>query len=318
LKLCAEKIQRLMKNRTYYCIAILCLWGMLLAGCEKENTPTVEESIPLSYVNEASDTAAPDEPPINNDGIFSATAASITAGTRKNLLFNFTTEPTNAFSYLSYTSPAAYGSLQKYATYSINRVNTVARTGSYSARYELRKSDGLVGFGKRSEALRYSKSEPVVKVERWYASSYYLPGDYITDAAPECVTQWHTNIGSPPLSLWTQNGQWRITRFGNKQTIVGNYTKNKWTDFVFHVKWSTGSDGLIEAWKDGIKVLTFTGATILTGTSYGAYMRTGLYKWPWNPTSSIASSTLQRVLYVDDVRIGNANATYYDVAPGNY
>ena len=308
-----------MKNRTLNGMLMVCLLlSVSLFSCKKENTLLPADDTPVSYVNDSSDLAQPDEPPMENDGVFSATASTITVGTRKNLLFNFTTEPTNALTYLSYTSPTAYGSLQKYGTYSINRVNTVARTGSYSTRYELRKTDGLIGYGKRSEACRYSKSEPVVKVERWYAASYYLPSDYVTDAAPEIVSQWHSNIGSPPLALWTQNGQWRITRFGNKQTILGNYTKNKWTDFVFHVKWSTGSDGLIEAWKDGVKVLTFNGATAISGTTYAPYMRTGLYKWPWNPTSSIVSTTTQRVLYVDDVRIGNASAGYYDVAPGNY
>lgn len=309
-----------MKNHTRNGIIPLCLMmSAAIVSCTKETVSVAPEDNSAWYVNDSSDLAQPDEPPMENEGnSFAATASSLTVGSRKNLLFNFTTEASNSLTTLSYNSFTAYGSLQKYGTYSINRVNTTARTGSYSTRYELRKTDGLIGYGKRSEALRYSKSEPVAKVERWYAASYYLPADYVTDAAPEIVTQWHTNIGSPPLALWTQNGQWRITRFGNRQTIVGAYTKNKWTDFVFHVKWSTGSDGLVEAWKDGVKVLTITGATLLSGTTYGAYMRTGLYKWPWNPTSSIVSSTTQRVLYVDDVRIGNANATYYDVAPGNY
>lgn len=309
-----------MKNRTRNGMIMLCvLLSASILSCKKEDSSSTADDTPVSYVNDPSDLAVPDEPPIENDGnAFAATASSLTVGSRKNLLFNFTTEASTSLTTLSYNSFTAYGSLQKFGTYSINRVNTTARTGSYSTRYELRKTDGLIGYGKRSEALRYSKSEPVAKVERWYAASYYLPTDYVTDAAPEIVTQWHTNVGSPPLALWTQNGQWRITRFGNKQTILGAYTKNKWTDFVFHVKWSTGSDGLVEAWKDGVKVLTFNGPTLLSGTTYGAYMRTGLYKWPWNPTSSIVSTTTKRVMYVDDVRIGNQSATYYDVAPGNY
>lgn len=309
-----------MKNRTQNGMLMLCLlMSGLVVSCKKENASEPIHDVPLSHVNDPSDLALPDEPPIPYDGNESAsTAPFLTVGTRNNLLFNFTTEASNSLTFLSYTSFTAYGSLQKAATYSITRVSTAARTGNYSTRYELRKTDGLIGYGKRSEACRYSKSEPVAKVERWYAASYYLPTGYVTDAAPEIVTQWHTNVGSPPLALWTQNGQWRITRFGNKQTILGAYATNKWTDFVFHVKWSTGTDGLVEAWKDGVKVLTFTGATLLPGTTYGAYMRTGLYKWPWNPTSSIRSTTTQRVMYVDDVRIGNQYATYQDVAPGNY
>lgn len=286
---------------------------------EAVSTTAYDEVIDPNFINDSSDLDIPYEPPITETGNeTAATASIITVGTRKNLMFNFTTEASNALTLFSYTSATNYGSLQKTATYSVQKTSAYARTGSNSTRYELRKTDPLVGSGKRSEALRYSKSEPVLKVERWYAASYYLPNDYVSDAAPEIITQWHTNVGSPPLAVWTQNGKWNMTRFGNKITSLGAYTKNKWTDFVYHVKWSKGTDGLIEVWKDGVKVFTYNGANMLSTATYGAYMRTGLYKWPWNPTSKIVSSTTQRVMYVDDVRIGNQSATYYDVAPGNY
>jgi len=313
-----------MKNRTRNGIVILCLLiSASLWSCQKESaSSTTNDSNSDTtgiYVNDPSDLAMPDEPLIESSGNeMAATATSITVGTRKNLLFNYTTEPANSLTSFSYTSPVLYGSLQKYASYSAARTTAVARNGAYSIRYELRKTDGLIGYGKRSETCRYSKGEPLGKLERWYAGSYYLPSDYVTDAAPEILTQWHSNIGSPPLALYTQNGQWRITRFGNLQTAAGTYVKNKWTDFVFHVKWSTGSDGLIEVWKDGVKVYTFTGVTMYAGTEAGAYMRTGIYKWPWNPTSKVVSTTTKRVVYIDEVRIGNQYATYRDVAPGNY
>ena len=317
-----------MKNRPRNGMIMLCLFvSASLFSCQKEDVSSATsnsnadqvEVIDPNFVNDPSDLDVPYEPPIADDvNQNAATASIISVGTRKNLMFNFTTEASNALSLFSYTSALNYGSLQKTASYSVQKTSAYARFGSYSTRYELRKTDPLVGSGKRSEALRYSKSEPVVKVERWYAASYYLPSDYVPDAAPECITQWHTNIGSPPLAIWTQNGQLYVTRFGNKLFSLGAYTKNQWFDLVLHVKWSTTSDGLIEVWKNGAKVFTYNGANILTNATYGAYMRTGLYKWPWNPTSKIVSSTTQRVLYVDEVRIGNASATYYDVAPGNY
>lgn len=313
-----------MKNRTRNGIAMLCLlMSASLLSCQKEPASSTTNNSNADttgiYVNDPSDLALPDELLTENSGNeMAATATSITAGTRQNLIFNYTTEPANSLTSFSYTSPVLYGSLQKFASYSATRTASLARTGIYAVRYELRKTDGLIGYGKRTETCRYSKGEPLGKLERWYAASYYLPSDYVSDAAPESITQWHTNIGSPPLSLWTQNGQWRITRFGNKQTIVGNYEKNRWVDFVFHVKWSTAADGLIEVWKNGVKVYTFTGVTMYAGTEAGAYMRTGIYKWPWNPTSKIVSTTTKRVLYIDDVRIGNQYATYRDVAPGNY
>jgi hypothetical protein len=173
-----------------------------------------------------------------------------------------------------------------------------------------------VARSKRCESSRGTKAEPTVRVERWYGASYFLPSAYVSDQAPELLTQWHTVAGgSPPLALWTQNGQWNILIFGKKRKIIGNYEKNKWTDFVFHVKWSPYSDGFIEVWKDGAKVFTYSGANIYKGTSYGAYMKTGIYKWPWK-AGSYHSTTTKRVVYIDDVRIGNSAATYKDVVPG--
>lgn len=299
---------------------MLCLCtGLLLQSCKKETAALPEENSSEFYLNDPSDLDMPDESGISKEANENASLApSLTVGTRDNLLFNFTTEASNSLTLFSFNSLTQYGSLQKTATYSATRVSGIARNGSYSTRYELRKTDAMVGSGKRTETCRYSKGEALGKIERWYGASYYLPSDYVTDAAPEILTQWHTNIGSPPLALYTQNGQWRITRFGNKQTAMGNYVRNKWTDFVYHVIWSTGTDGLIEVWKDGTKMYTFTGKTMYAGTQAGAYMRTGIYKWPWNPTSRVVSSTTKRVVYIDDVRIGNQYATYSDVAPGNY
>jgi hypothetical protein len=179
----------------------------------------------------------------------------------------------------------------------------------------LRKTDGDVGGSKRSETIRAVKEESVAKVERWYGASYFLPGDYVYDYAPELVTQWHTAVGRyPALGIWTEKGKWRIVVLGTQAAFIGNYETNKWTDFVYHVKWSTGSDGLIEIWKNGVKVFTKAGANLGADVTTGAYMRTGIYKSPWKSGST--SYTTTRVMYVDDVRIGTASATYADVAPG--
>lgn len=314
-----------MKNRNSNGMLLLCLSAslMMMQSCQKEvsatsNNPTSEVNVSTNG-EDASD--MPDESGMidvtNPAGL--TTNPVVAVGTRQNLMFNFTTEPTNSLTSFTNYSASQWASVQKYASYSVNRVTDFARTGSYSTRFELRKTDGLIGSGMRSESCRYSKGEVLGKIERWYGASYYLPSDFATDAAPEILTQWHTSIGSPPLALYTQNGDWRIVRRGNLQTTVAKYTKAKWTDFVFHVIWSTETDGLIEAWKDGVKVYTWKGATMYAGTVAGAYMRTGIYKWPWNPTSkAYTSTTTKRVVYIDDVRIGNQYATYKDVAPGNY
>lgn len=322
------KIQNIMKNRTMSGIAIVCLaLSTGLLSCKKDNaSPNASEGIPTvlaydknDYLNDAADNAVPDESEMQTvDNSNALTASVITAGTRKNLIFHTSSETSTALSPLLNISFTQWASIQKYSTYSVQKVNTYARTGSNSLRFELRKTDGDIGNSKRAEASRYTKSEPSIKVERWYGESIYLPASYVTDPAPELVTQWHTDAGSPPLALWTHNGQWRVTMFGNQQTVIGTYEKDRWVDWVYHVKWSAGSDGLVEIWKDGVKVFTKNGPNIYSNSIGGAYLRVGIYKWVWKSGSKPASTTTNRIMYIDDVRIGGELATYNDVAPGNY
>jgi hypothetical protein len=45
-------------------------------------------------------------------------------------------------------------------------------------------------------------------------------------------------------------------------------------------------------------------------------MKFGIYKWPWKVgNEGWGSITTKRVCYYSQVRIGNQNATYLDVAP---
>ncbi len=322
-----------MKNRTITGIAMLCLaFSTSLISCKKDDvsTPVVTDNsgaatqssdlnedhgfddgnlTVVGDVSAAGNLATGDN---NSDNMLAATAAHV----RKNLLFDFNSENTNALTSLG-NGLTTWASLHKCCNYSIQRSSTYARVGSYSTRYELNKTDAIVDASKRTESMRYSKAETNPYVERWYAASYFLPSDYVNDAAAECPTQWPTTqTFYPPLALWTQNGQWKLVQFGNAVTVLSNYDKNKWTDFVFHVKWSSGSTGLLEVWKNGTKILTKTGKNIDAGLTYGVYFKTGIYKWPWNSTAGNTSTTSKRVLYIDDVRVGNELANYYDVRPG--
>ncbi len=313
-----------MKNLTLNRIAMLCLTlSVALLSCKKDSA-VLADLFPTSfdkndYPGEEGDNVAPDESEML-DAInpFGATASTTSAGTRKNLIFHSNNESATALSPCYNVSFTQWASLQRWSRdYSINRSTNFARFGNYSIRFELRKTDGIIGNSKRSEALRYTKSEPTIACERWYAASTFLPNEYVTDPAAESVMQWHTDAGAPPLSLWTQGGKWKVMLFGGKYAYtLGNYEKNKWNDWVWHVKWSPNSDGLIELWKNGVKVFTKTGANIYANSIGGAYFRVGLYKWPWKTGSTSTTST--RIMYVDESRMGSENATYYDVAPGNY
>ena len=216
------------------------------------------------------------------------------------------------------------------------------RAGQRSVRFELNQKDPERNEGKRAE-LAATPDEPR-GAERWYGFSVYLPPDWKNDWAGEIVTQWHqtdqawencTRYCSPPLALGTKDGKWVISQNWQKtvgntddwffsNTKVGASETGRWTDWVFHVKWSTGTDGVLQIWKDGEPVkeeapcdgpcddYTYkVGRNDDVGDSiHGNYMKIGIYKFAWK---SEETATNKSVMFYDDLHIADARATRQSV-----
>ena len=60
--------------------------------------------------------------------------------------------------------------------------------------------------------------------------------------------------------------------------LSGTPQRNVWYDFVYHVKWSSGSGGFFRAWVNGVKRLDHSGPTLYTGQ--GAYFKLANYHTP--------------------------------------
>ncbi|WP_433074813.1 heparin lyase I family protein [Dactylosporangium sp. CA-052675] len=205
-------------------------------------------------------------------------------------------------------------------TTSTRIVSDVKRDGGYAARFELNKTDAAVSNGKRSE-LTQPDSQPA-NAERWYGFSIYLPSSWVYDQSPEIVSQWHQcdasrcGGGSPPLALKTEKGHWKLDMPLRSQTVdLDAYSTGTWTDWVFHVKWSTGSSGQLEVWRNGVYKFGFTGSRTHADTQGSPYFKFGIYKWDWNSGSTHPSDTTQRVMYYDALRLGDERATFADVDP---
>ncbi|MDO6391757.1 malectin domain-containing carbohydrate-binding protein [Pontibacter sp. BT731] len=97
------------------------------------------------------------------------------------------------------------------------------------------------------------------------------------------------------------------TKDGEKTYDLGPVEKDKWLDFVYHINFSYKSDGVLEVWKNGVKVVDHRGPNSYNDQTV-PYFKYGIYKRNWENIS-------KRVIYVDDVRVGSENATYNDVAP---
>jgi hypothetical protein len=202
---------------------------------------------------------------------------------------------------------------------SITRSSEQARTGSYSAKFILNKSDADVAGSKRSEAVLEWVDQP--KFERWYGMSIFLPSSYISDPAEEQLFQWHSQGSvdldgvstlNSPMAMYTIDGRWEFgMKYGGKLDL-GTYYKNVWTDWVIHVKFSHESDGVLEIWKNGKLVIQKNGRNNYRELK-GHFFKIGVYKYGW--PQGYRSTTTFRTLYYDDVKIGNENSTFAEVAP---
>jgi hypothetical protein len=179
--------------------------------------------------------------------------------------------------------------------------------------------------------------------EYWIGYSVYFPIDFVADvegngdlvfqiqAAPDPGESYR----SPVLVIQIDEDRWRVVsrwdtrdpsppgnNFEGSEDVYEEFFVSdlgKWTDWVFHVKWSWQSDGLIEIWKNGILVGDRIGPNCSNDAS-GPYPSLGIYKWCWqnDPPSPYCGITKTdfRLVYHDEFRIGGADSSYEDVVPG--
>lgn len=206
----------------------------------------------------------------------------------------------------------------------------LAYEGNKSVRFEIRKDQPLVGSSQRvrSEVTIVRGTEfPGFTKEAWYSFAIYFPAvGFESDDTRDCINQWFED-GSDETTIRAEKDQaflevtpeagsttlYKYDLFSTQKTTTTptSFTKipkNAWHEFVFHFVHSTGADGLIEVWRDGVKIHTINGRNMHLKLPK---WKIGLYKSSFlNKTSSRDS----RVLYFDNVRVGGANATFADMS----
>ncbi len=215
-------------------------------------------------------------------------------------------------------------------------VSSPVRAGSFAHRSELRKSDPNVESSKRTEYSFFHEKVGNLGDTRWFGFSYYVPSDWVDDNSgqSESVWQMHPKMDdcstnrNPIGALLISEDYYQYvirtdskrcstpTRQTTKSFNLGKIKKGQWNDFVIHTKWSYGPDGFTKIWLNGKVVLDYKGPNHFNIERKYPFAKFGLYKWGWaeNPNASKVS---KRVIYQDEIRIGDENATYADVAPGD-
>lgn len=217
---------------------------------------------------------------------------------------------------------------------SIQVTQSPVRGGSYAAQFNLSIDDPIVQGSKRAEIIQGSVP---MGSERWYGFSIFVPDDHEQDPTSDIVTQWPSypdfDLGedwrNPPLSLsirddrFVLNSHWdaaSVTEYrqydGSQSWDLGAVSKGEWIDWVFHMRWSYESDGVLEVWRDDQLVVDRNGPNTFNDET-APYLKMGVYKPAWENRPE-DSTTTERTIYIDEVRIGNEQASFAAVDPGSY
>jgi hypothetical protein len=105
---------------------------------------------------------------------------------------------------------------------------------------------------------------------------------------------------------------WRFYIDGKKiDTDLGLIQKNSWTTFVMHMVHSYGTDGVTQVWVNDKKIMDQKGRNINNDPL--PKWKIGIYKSSW---SDEKTTTSKRILYFDNVRVGDQSANYEAMKTG--
>ena len=200
-------------------------------------------------------------------------------------------------------------------------VNT-ARDGATAVRLHTEPGDsGVSGSGSSERndlALSPGETECDEGREQWWAHSIRFPSDYVI---PPRGPTWHwgvvfnfhhtgeggqanLQVVSLPtgLAFWVAGGP-SVVRGpgvpGFHQAMIGPVVKNTWYDFVYNVRWSSGSGGFVKGWVNGALKLNYRGPTLYSGR--GCFLKLANYHSPLGLPVSVIHDRVVRGTSADAV-----------------
>ena len=185
--------------------------------------------------------------------------------------------------------------------------------------FQLDPGDPDTSGSKRAE-IKYGKNIEMEKTY-WAAFKVFVPdwGTLETKDIAIFGTQLHSGDNSagysPSLSIVTGGTSGRNFKIQVRGTGLSSYINyaeqpipfGRWVDFVFKVRQSTGSTGLLQAWMDGNQIVNHSGP-IGYKTAYNDYFKFGYYNW------SRAFSSSRKVLLRSVTIVADPTGGKYDAA----
>ena len=179
-------------------------------------------------------------------------------------------------------------------------LTSIARDDATAIRLHTEPGDNDVAFSNEMERddlwLSQEASDGYQGREAWWAHSIYFPSDFTAPTWQSYVVfDFHNSAPGPWQANFhvtferqpdtTKPGLLSLVGYGGVKSgdgrfdaVLGQVRKNVWYDFVYHVRWSSGSDGFFDAWVNGKRVLSHQGPTLYAGQ--GVYLKLANYHNP--------------------------------------
>ena len=147
--------------------------------------------------------------------------------------------------------------------------------------------------------------------EAWWSHSILFPDDYV-DPPESTASTWNWAVVADFHNANPGGGQanfqinaWPVTAIASDRPTglgfqiaygdqlnptvqrfpIGPLVRDVWYDFVYHVRWSSNTDGFFTAWVNGVKKMDYAGPTIYPGQ--GCYFKLANYHTAFGQASSL-------------------------------
>lgn len=192
---------------------------------------------------------------------------------------------------------------------------STARSGSTGVMLTTLSGDNTVngsGTWERNDlSLGTSPSYCNEGQEEWWGHSVLFPASFVFPPGPEAgiVFDFHNSgsTGQANFEIQTIPGMGlRLRGYGGSSCstarfetlvadpygVIKDVARDRWYDFNYHVKWSSGSDGYFVAWLNGRKIMNYNGPTLYTGQT--CYLKLANYHAPYGKSSSVVHDRVIR------------------------
>jgi hypothetical protein len=118
--------------------------------------------------------------------------------------------------------------------------------------------------------------------DAWYGFSLLIPKDFpIVDTRLVIGSCKQSDVSRPIMAQRFQNGEHTLTvesQGRKKKYYLPAITQGKWIDMIYHLRYCTNEDGLVEVWMNGRQVVRYAGPTAEAGAKNAFYNKIGLYR----------------------------------------